>query len=71
MLFRSEAEEQEKRERAERQEAYVKRRDEFDARPEVRAAQSIRQDIEENLETIIDRLTPAEWQALAAKLEVR
>ena len=42
--------------------------DAFHARPEVQAANSVRHYIESHLKKIVDRLTPDEWTALAAKL---
>jgi hypothetical protein len=43
--------------------------DAFNARPEVIAARAIKASLELGLEGIIDRLTPAEWASLRARLE--
>ena len=63
--------EREENERAERNrcaDEHVRKQEAFRARPEVRAAESIRCIIEMDLERIIDLLTPEEWQAFRAKL---
>lgn len=61
--------EAEDRERNERLQTHTHAQKIFRSRPEVQAADTVRYLIEDNLFSIIDRLTPAEWIALAERLK--
>jgi hypothetical protein len=47
----------------------VKRREAYEARPEVKAARVVQYAIELEFEKAVECLTPEEWQALAAKMQ--
>lgn len=61
--------ENETRDREKRNAEWQTKRNAFNARPEVVAANHIRFEIENDLEAKIDKLTPAEWIALAERLK--
>jgi hypothetical protein len=63
-----EAEEKRLAEHKERIRVQLAERDAFHARPEVQAASSVLYILQDDLSKVIDKLTPEEWQALAAKL---
>jgi hypothetical protein len=61
--------EKEKRDTAKRQQEWQAKQEAFRARPEVRAAELVRGELEWNLERALAKLTPEEWIALAARIE--